>query len=203
MAKKFDTNPLDPDFPNRVAETQTAETVNNLNNQTRVFAPAPPTEEQTQRFNDAQYQPMYEPRPYQPPALYQTSRLADYEQPIDRKVDKIGIAENILVALPYLPWGIGLIAGLVELLVVPKSEAKTRFHAAQGLALSIGVLLISAVLGVVDNISDWASVGTGLFQLAVFVAFIYWTIQAYKGKPIHVEAVDDLTNWLEEKVRLK
>jgi hypothetical protein len=32
---------------------------------------------------------------------------------------------------------------------------------------------------------------------------IVWAVKAYQGKPIHIESVDDLTNWLEEKVKIK
>ena len=200
MPKKFDTNPLDPEFPEKVAQMQQAETASKLTAETQMFAHSVVTEQQTQKFNDVQG--YFETPNYQPPAVYQTSRLyAETESPT-RKVAKIGLPENVMVALPYLPWGMGLIAGLIELLLVPKSETKVRFHAAQGLALHIGVLLISAIVGVVDNFSDWAAAGNGIFQVAMFIYFVYWTVKAYQGKPIHVESVDDLTNWLEEKISL-
>lgn len=201
--KKFDTNPLDPEFPKKVAEAQEAETASKLTAQTQNFPNNVMTDEQTKRFEAAQYQTYFETPNYQPPAVYQTNRFVEMNQPINRKVDKIGLPENILVALAYLPWGIGLIAGLIELLIVPRSEPKVRFHAAQGLALHIGVLIISAILEVIGGVSSWAGTGSWMFHLAMFICFIIWTIKAYQGKPIHIEAVDDLTNWLEEKVKIK
>ncbi|MBX7171406.1 MAG: hypothetical protein K1X72_10665 [Pyrinomonadaceae bacterium] len=203
MPKKFDTNPLDPEFPKKVAEAQQDETAYKLTADTQLFQGDAATDEQTRRFQEAQFQSYANVPNYQPPAVYNTARFMETDQPINRKVDKIGLPENILVALPYLPWGLGLIAGLIELLLVPRSEPKVRFHAAQGLALHIGVLLISTILGVVGRFSDWAGSGSWIFSLAMLIFFIIWTIKAYQGKPIHVEAVDELTNWLEEKVRIK
>ena len=29
---------------------------------------------------------------------------------------------------------------------------------------------------------------------------IIFAIKAWKGKPVHIESLDDLTNWLEEKI---
>jgi uncharacterized membrane protein len=202
MPKKFDTNPLDPEFPAKVAEAQRDETAYKLSAETKNFPGSVLTEEQTRQFQNEQYQTMFDPPNYQPPAVYQTNRLSEM-QPIDRKVDKVGLPENILVALPYLPWGIGLIAGLIELLLVPRTEPKVRFHAAQGLALNIGILAISFILGIVNNFADWVDLGRFIFGIVMTILSFVWAYKAYKGEPIHIESVDDLTNWLEEKVKIK
>lgn len=202
MAKKFDTNPLDPEFPKKAAESQKDETAYKLTAETQHFPGNVITDEQTRKFQDAQYQPMFNPPNYQPPAVYHTTQFSEI-QPIDRKVDKVGLPENILVALPYLPFGIGLIAGLIELLIVPSTEPKVRFHAAQGFALHIGILIITSILGFVDNFSGWVGLGNSIFWISMVVCSIYWAVTAYQGKPIHIESVDDLTNWLEEKVKIK
>lgn len=203
MPKKFDTNPLDPEFPKKVTESQETETEYKLSPETTNFPPAYVTDEKTQRFQAAQYETYFETPNYQPPAVYQANRLIDPNQNIHRKVEKIGLPENVLIALPYLPWGIGLVAGLIELLIVPRTEPKVRFHAAQGMALHIGVWLITAILGFAGIASNWADFGNGLFQIVMMIFSFYWAFKAFKGKPIHIEAVDDLTNWLEEKVRVK
>jgi uncharacterized membrane protein len=202
MPKKFDTNPLDPEFPKKVAEAQKDETDYKLTADTQMFSGNVMTDEQTRKFQDAQYQPMFNPPNYQPPAIYHNTQFGEI-QPINRKVDKVGLPENVLVALPYLPFGIGFIAGLIELLIVPSSEPKVRFHAAQGFALHIGIFIISAILGVLDNFSGWIALGNFFFWVSMIGCSIYWAIKAYQGKPIHIEAVDDLTNWLEEKVKIK
>ena len=204
MPKKYDTNPLDPEFPAKVAATvaQHDETAYKLTAETQQFSGNVMTDEQTRKFEDAQFQSAYNPPNYQPPAVYHTTRLAEV-QPIDRKVDKVGLPENVLVALPYLPFGIGFIAGLIELLIVPSSEPKVRFHAAQGFALHIGIFLISAILGVLDNFSGWISFGNFIFWVTMIILSIVWSVKAYKGEPIHIESVDELTNFLEEKIKIK
>lgn len=118
----------------------------------------------------------------------------------DRKVAKVGLPEKWLIALPYLPFSIGLVAGLIQLLVIPKEETKVRFHAAQGLAAHVGILIVMAIFGIVDNVTNLADVGSFIFGTVTTVMLIVFAIKAWKGKPVHIETVDDLTNWLEEKI---
>ncbi|MGI8640641.1 MAG: hypothetical protein ACR2MG_11945 [Pyrinomonadaceae bacterium] len=204
MPKKFDTNPLDPEFPNRVKEAQTA-TLPNSNETTRKFTQPVDTEEQTRRFNEANfssYSTAFDGQ--QVPNVYQTAKLdADVGKSSSRKVAKVGLPENVLVALPYLPFYVGLIAGLLELFFVPKSETKVRFHAAQGLAAHIGILIITTILGGVGNIPGFglADVGNWIFQIVTTIMLIIFAFKAWKGKPVHIESVDDLTEWLEEKIQ--
>lgn len=203
MPSKYDTNPLDPEFP---AKAKTAAEANaathNLGQnagETRQFAE--PGEEQTRRFapaDTAAYVPPYTGQYV--PANYQAAGFVNVEQSISRKVDKVGLSENLLVALAYFPFSLGLVAGLLELVFVPKHEAKVRFHAAQGLAAHIGYLIISAVLGILGNIAAPAATGSRIFQAVATVMFIIFVVKAWKGKPIHFQFLDELTNWLEEKI---
>ena len=39
-----------------------------------------------------------------------------------------------------------------------------------------------------------------IFTIVTTIMLIVWAIKAWKGKPIHIETLDDLTNWLEEKI---
>jgi uncharacterized membrane protein len=205
--KKFDTNPLDPDFPKKAAfEPQPQGTQilpENGAAETSQFSPPAITEEQaTRKFDEAnfnQYQSPYDgqnvPSPYQPPMpLYAQNDRS-------RKVAKIGLPENILTALPYVPFFIGLVAGLLELFFVPKSEAKVRFHAAQGVAAHLAILVISAILGGMGNITNLANAGESIFNIVTTVMLIIFAIKAFQGKPIHIESVDELTNWLEDKIK--
>ena len=202
--KKFDTNPLDPSLPERMKE---AETVNLPNNryETAEFPQSPPsvTEEETRRFNAADfnvYNSPYDGR--QVPVNFKHAKFAEMNESSSRKVAKIGLPENILTALPYLPFWIGLIAGVVELFIVPKSETKVRFHAAQGLAAHIGILIITAILKGTSEIPGFGLAGvlSGVFWLATTIMLIIFALKAWRGKPVHIETVDDLTNWLEEKI---
>lgn len=200
--KKFDTNPLDPTFPERVQRE--AETVPLPKNKfkTAEFSPPSVTEEQTRRFDDANFSNYQSPYNGQGiPANYRTANLADMNRASSRSVAKIGMPERLLIGLPYLPWYIGLVASLIILFVVPKSETKVRFHAAQGLAAHIGILIVSAILSGLGNITGLASAGNVIFQIVTTLMLIVWAIKAWRGKPVHIEAVDDLTEWLEEKIK--
>lgn len=204
--KKFDTNPLDPTFPERAQRE--AETVALPKNsyETAEFPRASVTEEQTKRFTDQdfnQYQAPFSGQNVPANFNYKTANLAGMNKSSSRKVDKIGLPENILTALPYIPWYVGMVASLIILFIVPKSETKVRFHAAQGLAAHLAILLVSAILGGVGNITDLANIGNGIFQLATMIIMLVFAIKAWRGKPVHIEWVDDLTEWLEDKIKPK
>ena len=55
-------------------------------------------------------------------AQYQTVGFANMHQSLSRKVEKIGLPENVMTALPYIPWFIGMIAGLFD--PVPGAEER-------------------------------------------------------------------------------
>lgn len=208
MATKYDTNPLDPDFPEKAkaAAASSGATTNVLPENRFATAEYPTsfdTEEQTRRFREQDVSAYSSPYNGQYiPADYRAAAFADMNKSSSRKVAKVGLPENILTALPYLPFSIGLVAGVLELLFVPSSETKVRFHAAQGLAAHIAILIVSAVLGIVGNVTG-ANFGGFLFGTFATVMLIIFTIKAWRGKPIHIESIDALTNWLEEKITLK
>ncbi len=219
MPKKFDTNPLDPDFPEKAkaaAEngpdayrapagnfgTPPATPYSTAEFPERNTAPPSVTEDETQRFNEAQHN-AYAFQGGQVPAAYQTAQpspFADMNRAGGRKESKTGIPEKWLIGIPYIPFTIGLIAGLILLLVIPKEENKVRFHAAQGLAAHVGILIVSTILGIVGNVTDIAEVGSTIFTIVTAVMLVIFAIKAWSGKPVHIQAVDDLTNWLEEKI---
>lgn len=207
MAKKFDTNPLDPEFPEKArtaAETgpaavYTAPQRSPFSTAEFPRSPGSVTEEETRRFEGPQFN-SYAFHGGQSPAVYQPVGLADMNQASSRKVAKAGLPEKWLVGLPYLPFSIGLVAGLILLLILPKEETKVRFHAAQGLAAHVGILIVTTILGLVGNVTDLAELGSGIFTLVTTIMLIVFAIKAWKGKPVHIESVDDLTNWLEEKI---
>jgi uncharacterized membrane protein len=78
-----------------------------------------------------------------------------------------------------------------------------RFHAAQGLAAHLGILLVTTILGLIGNITNFANIGSGIFWIATTVMLVIFAIKAWKGKPVHIESLDSLTNWLEEKIYIK
>ena len=199
--KKFDTNPLDPTFPDRIREAETAALPKN-EYETRELAPPSITEEQTRRFDNQEFNNYKSPFDGQNiPANFKTTQFANVNDANSRKISKIGLPENVLTALPYIPFYVGLIAGLIILLLVPKSETKARFHAAQGLAAHIGILIVSAILSSVGNVTDLAYAGGKVFTLVTTIMLIIFAVKSFRGKPIHIESVDSLTEWLEEKIK--
>lgn len=204
MPNKFDTNPLDPEFPERARQEQSAATARQKYDAETTKLPTYADEEiPTRAFNEADFNAYSSPfGNSQPIESHRTARLKT-EPPKDRKVSKIGLPENILIALPYVPFFVGLIAGVLELLFVPKSETKVRFHAAQGLAAHIGILIVTTILGIVGNMPGMglADAGNGIFQVVTTVMLIIFAIKAWKGEPVHIESVDTLTEWLEEKIK--
>jgi uncharacterized membrane protein len=203
MAKKYDTNPLDPEFPEKAraaaAGEQETQTLNSGGARTQRMPYAAPTEEQTRRFAQAPGSQYASPMGGQYNAAYQPLGFAPVDRSPTRKIEKVGLPENVLTALPYLPWFIGAVAGLVILFLVPNTETKVRFHAAQGLAAHIGILLVTTILGAIGDVTGMGF-GQFIFQLVTTIMLIVWAIKAWKGKPVHIESVDRLTNWLEEKI---
>jgi uncharacterized membrane protein len=205
--KKFDTNPLDPEFPEKVRSEAETSALPKNDYKTAEFPLPSVTEEQTRRFNGADFNAYNSPyNGQQVPTQFQqqqqqTARIHDRTEDISRKVDKVGLPENVLTALPYIPFYIGLISGLLILLFVPKSEAKVRFHASQGLAAHIGIFIVSAILGLVGNMTGLANVGNWIFQMVTMIMLIIFAVKAWQGAPVHIESVDDLTEWLEEKIK--
>ena len=130
---------------------------------------------------------------YQPPPL-----PVSFSRP--HTVQGLGISEKWANLLPYIPGHIGAVAAVVELLLVPRTETRTRFHAAQGLALQAAILVITGVFGFVTLLSG-SSVGGRLFGAAATIFLIVSMIRAFKGRPHHIAALDELTKWLDEKIK--
>ena len=183
---------------------------------------SPETEAPTRRIDDsyrsvfaygqpqaATYQPpripdasIYQPPPVPPPNIYQPPPMPVSQTPGSRKVPGVNISEKWANVLPYCPFFVGLIAGVIELLLVPRTERRTRFHAAQGFALQIALLAISAVFSALTAITD-SGIGSGLFRFAAFVFLIVSMVRVAKGKPHHIAPLDPATTWFEEKISPK
>ena len=57
-----------------------------------------------------------------------------------------------------------------------------------------------ATAGILGFIGGLADLGSLIFSIVTMIMLIIFAIKAWKGKPVHIESVDDLTNWLEEKI---
>lgn len=215
MASKYDTNPLDPDFPKRAAHTAEASTsqqtqvLPDAGEETKVFNGRPLfSEEPTRRyengsFNDAYNNYAYAQPQAQTPATLHDPHSPQIDKPTNRKVAAVGIPENILMILSYAPFYIGLIASILQLLFVPQSETKVRFHAAQGMAVHAAILAVTILLGIIDNFTGWAKLGGAIFSVAACVFLIITMVKVWQGKPVHFESLESLTNWLSEKIKFQ
>ena len=214
---KYDTNPLDPDYvrqaeevwseddggPNtREVKGATREVGSSANESARsnIYSEAP-----TRTFDtpvDSAYPSVFVPPTYSPPTPYQaTPYLPPHVnlRPTARLVAGIGLPEKWAVILPYAPFYIGVVASLVELFLVPRKELKVRFHAAQGLALHIAILVIQTLFGVVGAITD-SSIGGSLFKLAATIFLIISMVRVWKGEPHRIPPISEPAQWLNERI---
>ena len=215
---KYDTNPLDPDFVRKTEEvwgeagsgpetkevkgaTREIGSPPNENARRNVYSEAP-----TRRYDnvnpESPYPSVFVPPTYSPPAPYQPSptpyRSVD-QKPTHRSVAGIGLPEKWAEMLPYTPFHIGLVVSLLELFLVPRREPRVRFHASQGLALSIAILVVQTLFGAVAAITG-SSIGGTLFKVLAMVFLIISMIRVWKGEPHHISPIAEPTKWFNEHI---
>lgn len=221
---KYDTDPLDPDFVARaeraMGRTKDVEPPEETVPLRRDTAADEPTRRFDEQMADS-YPSVFVPPAYQPPARQPFNFGAGAQQqppgvagapppgpaspyqpfaPVPtRTVARLGISERWANMLPYWPFYIGLVAALVELLLVPRQETRTRFHAAQGLALHLAVIAGSILFKIVGLLTG-SGFGGLLFWLATTTFLVISAIRVWQGKHVHVAALDDATSWLNERL---
>jgi uncharacterized membrane protein len=212
---KYDTNPLDPDY---VRETEEVWGENDggpgtqeVKGATRQITPDPPgqgranvySEAPTRRYDspplDSPYQSVFAPQTHVPPPAPYQPPAQPYQPPIvngpsSRTVLGIGLPEKWAVMLPYAPFYIGVVVSLIELFLVPRKEPAVRFHAAQGLAVHLAIMVISTLFGVVGAITG-SSLGGTLFRVAATIFLIISMIRAWKGEPHRIAPLEEITRW--------
>ena len=142
----------------------------------------------------------YQAPPVAPPSVYQPPPAPVTFKPESRKVTGLGIPERWAVILPYMPFYLAIVAAVVELLLVPRTETRVRYHAAQGMALQIGITGISTLLTFAGAFSGRFT-GAGLFSLVSSVFLVISMIRVWKGKPLHIPPLDEPAKWLNEKIK--
>jgi uncharacterized membrane protein len=211
---KYDTNPLDPNVAKGADEAwgPTSDSDDELTRPVGTHRGAPVTEQAreapTRRY-DTQYStsypsvfvpPPYQP-PSQPPAAFQAAERLQYSPaPTCRSVSGIGIPENFASILPYAPAYIGIVASIIELFLVPRSETRVRFHAAQGLALQLAILAIAFMFQLVSTLTG-SRFGGWLFGIASFIFLIYSMVRVWRGKPHNIAPLSEGTTWLNEHLQ--
>ena len=212
---KYDTNPLDPDFVKNIGEasgdvkpetqevkgaTRRVGSSANENARQNIYSEAP-----TRRYDnvspDAPYPSIFVPPTYSQPAPYQPppAPYRPEQKPTHRSVAGIGLPEKWATMLPYAPY-VGVVVALLELFLVPRKEPRVRFHAAQGLALHIAILVVSTLFGVVGAITG-SSVGGTLFRVAGFVFLIVSMIRVGKGEPHYIAPIAEPSHWPNEHIQ--
>ncbi len=182
----------------------------------------PPSEAPTQRMDEhfsRSYPSIFIPPTYpQSPIPYQQPQQAppQYQQqytppqmmgaaPLigptpERQIAGLNLAEKYAVVLPYLPfWYIGVIAALIELLLVPRREVRVRFHAAQGLALQLIITILGSLFSLLGSLTG-GRFGGRLFWVAGFVFLIISMIRVWKGVEHRIGPLADATKWLNERI---
>ena len=215
---KYDTNPLDPDFVKTAEEewtgTGSAETGEMGERATREFGGSGGggtretgySEAPTRRYDnvqvDAPYPSVYIPPTYSSPAPYQppaTPFKATADRPTSRTIPGIGLPEKWAIMLPYAPFYIGIVVSLLELFLVPKSEPRVRFHASQGLALYVAILVVQTLFGVVELITD-SGIGGTLFRGAALIFLIISMVRVWKGEPHHIAPIAEPAQWFNDHI---
>ncbi|MEP6741041.1 MAG: hypothetical protein ABJB61_00975 [bacterium] len=218
---KYDTNPLDPDFVKNAEKARDeggdGPATQPMQGTTREVGSPPEdaranaySEAPTRRYDkaslEASYPSVFVPPTYSPPAPYQAAPLTAHplttQRPGSRSVAGIGLSEKWAMVLPYTPFYIGVVVSLLELFLVPRSEAKVRFHASQGLALHVAILVLQTAFAVVGAITS-TSAGSSLFKVAAFIFLIMSMIRVKKGKPHHIGALAEPAAWFNDHIELK
>ena len=212
---KYDTNPLDPDFVKNAGEgsgdikpetqevkgaTREIGASANENARQNIYSEAP-----TRRYDnvspDGSYPSIFVPPTYSPPAPYQppaTPYRPVEQKPTHRTVAGIGLPEKWAEMLPYAPF-VGIVVALLELFLVPRKEPRVRFHAAQGLALHIAILVVRTLFGVVGAITG-SSVGGAIFGIAATVFLVVSMVRVWKGEPHYIAPIAEPSRWLNEHI---
>lgn len=138
------------------------------------------------------------PPPAGPSSPYQNP-FQQEAAPSSRTVARLGLPEKVANVLPYVPFYIGLVAAVIELAVVPRTETRTRFHAAQGLALQLA-LVAGAIIFQFVRAATGSRLGGTLFGIAAFVFLVVSALRVWKGRPHHIAPLDDPARWLDEKI---
>jgi uncharacterized membrane protein len=172
---------------------------------------APDSEAPTRRIDDAiphAYPSVFVPPPYQAPPATQTYAPPP-ETPhglygarpfaAERNVAGLGIPERYANVAAYAPFYIGLVVSVIELLIAPRSEARTRYHAAQALGLHLAILAVGFVLSMIGGIGG-VRVGAVLFSLASTAFLIYSMVKVWNGEQHRLGPLADVTRFLDERV---
>jgi uncharacterized membrane protein len=166
-----------------------------------VFVPPAYQPPRQSTFGQQQPPQNFTPQGYAPPPNHPQHVYAPPAAK-ERNVSGLGIPEKYACALPYAPFKIGLVVAIIELLITPRAEGRTRFHAAQGLALQLGILVVQIALSVFSNFSG-GNFGGFLFGVAAFCFLIYSLVRVWRGNDYRIVPLEDAVRWLDTQINPK
>ena len=166
-----------------------------------VFVPPAYQPPRQSTFGQQQPPQNFAPQGYAPPPAHPQNIYAPPAAK-DRNVAGLGIPEKFACALPYAPFKIGLVVAIIELLITPRAEGRTRFHAAQGLALQLGILVVQIALSVFSNFAG-GNFGGFIFGVAAFVFLIYSLVRVWRGDDYRIVPLEDAVRWLNTQINPK
>lgn len=218
---KYDTNPLDPDVARRAEEawsedenspetgevkgatTRVGPADANETARRNVYSEAPTRTLDSKPPLDSSYPSVFVPPTYAPPAnVYQPPQVPyrpPVSQPSARNVAGLGLPEKWAIILPYAPFYVGVVASIIELLLVPRKEVRVRAHAAQGMALQAAIIVINLLFGAVAAITG-SNVGGTLFGIAAFVFLFISMIRVWKGETHRIAPLAEPAEWLNKHI---
>lgn len=225
---KYDTNPLDPDYVRQTENiwgaTRGTPDTDEIGGATRDVARTPneqarqniDAEAPTRRYDTSppsSYPSIFVPPTYQHPTTSYGAATPPDAPPAPpaptRTVPGINVPEKVAAILPYIPFYVGAILGAIELFLVPRNEVRTRFHAAQGVALhlfvlAVGFLISSAQTLASSTLGSFAaavlSIIAAMFTFASLIFFIISMIRVWKGEEHRLTPLEDATRWLNEHI---
>jgi len=164
------------------------------------YQPPRPQPQPFTSFGTESHQPPAKTVPPPPgPSSPYPNPYQSYTGPTNRPVARLGLAEKWAVILPYFPFYIGLVASIIELAMVPREETRTRFHAAQGLALHLGIVAGSILFQLVRAVTG-SGAGGAIFSIAALIFLVVSAVRVWQGKPHHIAPLDDITRKLNERI---
>lgn len=218
---KYDTNPLDPEVAKKTervwGEGEALPATGEVKGATKpvgphsgetaranVYSEAPTRTFASPPTGDSSYPSVFVPPTYAPPAeVYKPPQIPlsrpVLPDPAARNIAGLGLPEKWAVMLPYAPLYIGVVASILELILVPRNELRVRGHAAQGLALHMVIVAISMLFGAVAAITG-SSAGGNIFRLAAFVFLIVSMIRVGRGATHRIAPLADLADWLNSHI---
>jgi uncharacterized membrane protein len=126
-----------------------------------------------------------------------------FTKPGVRNVQGLGIPERWASVLPYMPFSswLGVIIGIIELFLTPRTETRVRFHASQALVLQIVISVLTTLLTFIGLITRSKFNGSTLLGVAGFIFLWVAVVKVWQGKPFVITAIDEPRAWLDEKIR--